>query len=134
MGKNEVEFSRWFGQAKDDLAAAHDSRQAGHHEWACFQAEQAAEKALKAFLLLQGKRQFLSHSINALLTEAQAVNQTFQAVARARRLDEYYIPTRYPNGLPGDSRPHEFYDEEEASECLELANSVLGLIERIQGL
>jgi HEPN domain-containing protein len=43
-------------------------------------------------------------------------------------LDEYYIPTRYPNGLPGTTRPHEFYDREEAAECLQLAESVLSAI------
>jgi len=47
--------------------------------------------------------------------------------------DEYYIPTRYPNGLPGTSRPHEFYDEEESSECLQLAELVLTAIDAILG-
>ncbi len=132
MGKNEAEFARWFEQAQDDLRAARDSTKAGHHEWACFQAQQAAEKALKAFLLLQGKRQFISHSIRELLREASELNDDFKPVSRARRLDEYYIPTRYPNGLPGTTRPHEFYDEEEAAECLQLAESVLSVIDRIR--
>lgn len=130
MGKNEAEFTRWFEQAKDDLEAARASRTAGHCEWACFQAQQAAEKALKAYLLLQGKRQFLSHSIQELLREARQIDPQLEAVSKARRLDEYYIPTRYPNGLPGSIRPHEFYDEEEASECLRLAESVVNAIAR----
>ena len=132
MGKNEAEFARWFEQARDDLDAARGSRNAGHHEWACFQAQQAAEKALKAFLLLQGKRRFLAHSVQELLREAQELDATFQTISKARRLDEYYIPNRYPNGLPGTTRPHEFYDEEEALECLQLAESVLTVIERTQ--
>ena len=130
MGKNETEFSRWFEQAKDDLEAARASRRAGHYEWTCFQAQQSAEKALKAFLLLQGKRQFLSHSIKELLREAVEVESRLVDVGRARRLDEYYIPTRYPNGLPGTTRPHEFYDDEEALECLQLAELVLDAISR----
>jgi len=130
MGKNEAEFARWFEQARDDLRAAQTSREGGHHEWACFQAQQSAEKALKAFLLLHGKRQFLSHSIQELLREAQEIDPSLKDVAKARRLDEYYIPTRYPNGLPGTTRPHEFYDEEEADECLRLAELVLAAIER----
>lgn len=132
MGKNEAEFTRWFEQAKDDLAAARDSNKTGHHEWACFQAQQSAEKALKSYLLLQGKRQFVSHSIRDLLREAEQLDSAFATVSKARRLDEYYIPTRYPNGLPGLARPHEFYDEEEALECLQLAESVLTLIDRIR--
>ena len=83
-------------------------------------------------MLLQGKRQFLSHSINELLREAREVEPGLDALAKARRLDEYYIPTRCPSGLPGGTRPHEFYDEEEANECLQLAQSVLDAIDRIQ--
>ncbi len=132
MGKNEAEFVRWYAQARDDLGAARTSRNAGHHEWACFQAQQAAEKGLKAFLFLQGKRRFISHSIQELLREAQDLDPAFRDVAKARRLDEYYIPTRYPNGLPGGIRPHEFYDEEEATECLELAESLLAVIDPMQ--
>lgn len=130
--KNEAEFTRWFEQARDDLSAARDSRKAGHYEWACFQAQQSAEKALKAFLFLQGKRRFVSHSVGELLREAQELDEAFKTIGRARRLDEYYIPTRYPNGLPGTARPHEFYDEEEANECLQLAESVLSVIDQIR--
>ncbi len=132
MTKNEAEFARWFQQAQDDLSAARDSNRTGHNEWACFQAQQAAEKALKAFLMLHGKRQFLAHSIQELLRESQEIDATLKDVSKARRLDEYYIATRYPNGLPGSIRPHEFYDDEEAKECLQLAQSVLNAIDRIQ--
>lgn len=131
-GQNGSEFDRWFQQAEDDLRAARSSNQAGHNEWACFQAQQAAEKALKAFLFLHGKRQIFSHSVRELLEECQQIDESFRDVAKARRLDEYYIATRYPNGLPGSTRPHEFYDDEEAKECLDLAQSVFDAINRIQ--
>ena len=39
----------WFDQARADLAAAEDSAATRHHEWACFQAQQAGEKALNAY-------------------------------------------------------------------------------------
>ena len=35
----------WFRQAERDLEQAADCRTAGRHEWACFAAHQAAEKA-----------------------------------------------------------------------------------------
>ena len=38
----------WFHQAELDLRAAGDARLSGHYEWACFAAQQAAEKAVKA--------------------------------------------------------------------------------------
>lgn len=38
----------WMWQAERDLNHARNSRKAGDHEWACFAAQQAAEKGLKA--------------------------------------------------------------------------------------
>jgi len=44
---------------------------------------------------------------------------SFQDIRNAaRRLDRFYIPTRYPNGLPGGS-PYEVYAEEDLSEAIE---------------
>ena len=39
--------SQWDG----DLQQAEDSRRAGRHEWACFAAQQAGEKAVNALHL-----------------------------------------------------------------------------------
>jgi len=128
VDRNRTEAERWYGQARFDLEAARASAAAGHYEWACFQAQQGTEKALKAVLLRQGKRQFLSHSVHDLLEEVQKLAPEFGTVSEARRLDEYYIPTRYPNGLPGTVVPHDFYSEKEAQECLDLAEPVLKLI------
>ena len=41
-------------RAATDLRAAENSKRTGSHEWACFQAQQAAEKALKAAWLANG--------------------------------------------------------------------------------
>ncbi|HYP03374.1 MAG TPA: HEPN domain-containing protein, partial [Cyanobium sp.] len=44
----------WFEQARLDLEQAEASMLAGRHEWACFAAHQAAEKALKSINLALG--------------------------------------------------------------------------------
>ncbi|MDD5616722.1 MAG: HEPN domain-containing protein [Candidatus Methanoperedens sp.] len=44
----------WLKQAHSDLDAAEDSAGSSHFEWACFQAQQAAEKALKALIISRG--------------------------------------------------------------------------------
>lgn len=44
----------WIGQARCDLEQARDSRAAARHEWACFAAQQAAEKAVKILRLNLG--------------------------------------------------------------------------------
>ena len=133
MDNNRAEAERWYGQARFDLGAARASLAAGNHEWACFQAQQSAGKALKALLMRQGKRRFLSHSVHDLLAEVTKLAPEFEAVSEAQRLDEYYIPTRYPNGLPGTVIPHDYYGQKEALECVNLAESLLELINRTLG-
>ncbi|MCR4432901.1 MAG: HEPN domain-containing protein [Caldiserica bacterium] len=44
----------WLKQALRDLEQAKDSAQWGRHEWACFAAQQAAEKAVRALHLHSG--------------------------------------------------------------------------------
>lgn len=123
---NKGEAQRWLAQARADLAAARDSRAAGHHEWACFQAQQAGEKALKAVLYLRGVRAILSHSLVELLHESRKADAAFAPLEEACRfLDAVYIPTRYPNGLPGSQTPAEFYTVAEADRCISFADSIL---------
>ena len=45
----------WLKQANRDFEQAVDSRRAERHEWACFAAQQAAEKAVKALHLHTGQ-------------------------------------------------------------------------------
>ena len=45
----------WLRQAIHDLEQAEESRRAGRYDWACFAAQQAAEKAVKALHLHFGQ-------------------------------------------------------------------------------
>ena len=133
MNKNENEFSRWFSQGKFDLEAAKVSLKAKYYEWACFQAQQSGTKALKAFLYLHGRRLIITHSIHKLLQECnklEDLEDEFQTIKKTKALDLYYIPTRYPNGLP-DQIPHEFYQKEDAEVCVDYAEQILSRIEQL---
>ena len=121
--------ARWFEQAKWDLKSAEDSRAAENHEWACFQAQQAVEKALKAVLLAAGVARPSTHSVRLLLTECERVDPGFAELRFAAELDQFYVPTRYSDGLPGDV-PHNYYTEEAAQKCLSLASSVIAFVTR----
>ena len=44
------EAKRWLRQSEADLKAAKDSLKDSNFEWSCFQAQQSAEKSLKAYL------------------------------------------------------------------------------------
>jgi len=123
--------SKWLKQAEADLEAAIDSLKTRHFEWACFQAQQAAEKALKAFLFSRGYTSILSHSLKFLTKEASQLEPEFEKyIKEAKKLDMYYIPTRYPNGLGGEITPAEFYDEEDAQQCINSAKLILEIVKK----
>ena len=61
----------WFAQAEKDLAHAKAAQEDGSHEWACFAAQQSAEKAVKALHLKSGQEAW-GHVIARLLAELPA--------------------------------------------------------------
>jgi HEPN domain-containing protein len=55
----------------------------------------------------------------ACFTAHQATEQAVKAV-----YDRFYIPTRYPNGLPAGV-PHAYFSEEDAIKAIEAAEVIL---------
>jgi HEPN domain-containing protein len=105
-------------------------RSAGHHAAACFHSQQASEKALKAVLFSQGARVVLGHAVTDLARQCQAHDPGFDAVTGdAALLDQFYIPTRYPNGLPSPAVPSETYTEAQAKMAQDAADRILDLAE-----
>src|SRR5437899_4095260 len=78
----------WLRQAELDLATARDNQRAGHHEWACFAAQQAAEKAVKAFHESMGTEAW-GHSVVELLRGLKDVPGDVMDSGKA--LDKHYI-------------------------------------------
>lgn len=112
-----MEEQRWLRQAEKDLDSARDSLTAKHYEWACFQSQQAAEKALKAFLYSKGLRAILTHSIRDLVLNCSKHKEDFNSlVSQGKALDSYYISARYPNALVGNAIPSEYYSQEDADQ------------------
>lgn len=87
----------WFRQAQLDLAAAQSAREHGHNEWACFAAQQVADKAVKALHDPMGTEAW-GHSVVELLRALAGVPEETMDAAKA--LDKHYIPARYPNSHP----------------------------------
>jgi len=56
MDANMKEAERWLRQGERVLLGARNSCRSGNFEWACFQAQQSAEKSLKALLYARGFR------------------------------------------------------------------------------
>jgi len=122
---------KWWKQSQADLKAARSSLASGSFEWACFQSQQAGEKALKAFSYQNGYTSVMTHSLKELVRECDRIEKSYSGLmSSARTLDIHYIPSRYPNGLAGDLPPAEFYEKEDADKCLSSAESILARVQR----
>jgi HEPN domain-containing protein/predicted nucleotidyltransferase len=120
-----TEAERWLSQAQYELDAARHSSEGGFHAVACFFAQQAAEKALKACLYARGERRVMGHSVAELGQRCAADSPAFrQILPRIRKLDRFYIQARYPNGLPGGV-PAELFDQQDADFALARAKETL---------
>lgn len=118
--------SAWLQQARQDLDDATFNASGKRHNVACFLAQQAAEKALKAFLYAQGIEQVHGHSVEALSRQTVQFDASLAPLTtQAAPLDQYYIPTRYPNGLPVGSIPAHCYAASDSTRALRLAGTVI---------
>ncbi|MDI6816953.1 MAG: HEPN domain-containing protein [Actinomycetota bacterium] len=117
----------WFNQAIRDLEQAQDSRTAGRHEWACFAAQQAAEKAVKALHLHLGQEAW-GHVVATLIKELpDAVRVPVELVEKGRVLDNFYIPSRYPDSHP-EGAPFEHYGPLQSEEALRYAGEIITFV------
>lgn len=116
---------RWLEQAEEDRKGAQLLLDGHSYHLACFIAQQVAEKALKAYLYAQGEDIVIGHSVERLIRWAAEYDHSFEVLSEiASPLDGYYIPTRYPNGLP-DSIPARVYTQKSAIETISMADAVL---------
>ncbi len=129
--KNRAEALRWLETAKDDLDSALILKDKGKFAHSCFHAQQAGEKALKA-LWFSVDADPWGHSIRKLIENLKTVDKdlfrSLEPLIRAGTvLDRFYIPTRYPNGLP-DMTPQEAFSAEDAEGCLKSSREILGTV------
>jgi HEPN domain-containing protein len=124
--KEVYEAKRWVDTAEEDLEAARALMDKEKFSHACFFAQQCGEKALKALWYSLGQDPW-GHSIQKLITDLpeDTVKKGMEAlVEMGAVLDRYYVPTRYPNGLP-DLTPGKFYFKKDADLCIESAQHLL---------
>jgi len=117
----------WFRQAERDLAQAKDSQSAERHEWACFAAHQAAEKAVKALHLRCGQEAW-GHVVAKLLADLPPrIAGSAEFIDRAHVLDGFYVGCRYPNGHP-EGAPFEHYGKLQSTEAVSYADQILTFV------
>ena len=90
----------WMNRARSNLAKAKACVVDVYWEDLCFDAQQAAEKAIKAVLIHHGVEFPYVHDLNRLLALLETRGLAIpDAVRRAARLTRYATITRYP-GVP----------------------------------
>jgi HEPN domain-containing protein len=128
MNNNEREALRWYLQGAKDSKTAEKNARAGDFEISCFLFQQAAEKILKAFLILQGERAVAGHSTSKLARSCERYDSKYSALVRpCAELDVLYVPTRYPYALP-EGTPYEFFTLEQAQKAADDFQEVYRLV------
>jgi HEPN domain-containing protein len=91
------------------------------YEDLCFQAQQAAEKALKGVLIHYQEEPEFTHNINVVLDALSKHTEIPDDLRKAARLTDYAVFTRYPGTY--DDLTREDYEESIAlaTDCLNWA-------------
>ncbi len=120
----------WIEDAAGDLDAARLLLGNGMFAPACFNAQQAAEKALKGLAYHRGDRRVREHSLEVLF---EMLVHDYPQIGPSRgdmeRMDPYYTNTRYPNAPSPRSRSS--FTEEEGRAAVAGAETLLGVVRAI---
>ena len=132
LEKNKI-HENWFIQACNDLEDARYLMDGRKYNSACFFAQQSVEKALKAFLLFAGADEVWGHSVYELCNDSKDFDRDFEEICEeVALLDKYYIPTRYPDALPGGI-PSLVYGIQDAKMAIEISEKALEFIGKKMG-
>lgn len=119
------EGARWLQQADEDLITAGRLVELERFYAACFFSQQAAEKAAKAVLYARGDPAVRGHSVAELWREVAGEDPALLVLqGTAAHLDTFYIPTRYPDALPGGVPAHA-YDLASAERAVSAATVIV---------
>jgi len=97
MKTNDDVVKEWIHKARGDLRAMRITLREGTTEAACFHAQQAVEKLLKAYLISQDRDFPFTHDLVKLLAPAARMDPAFRRYeAAAKALNPYAVNIRYP--------------------------------------
>lgn len=123
-------ISEWLFYAFSDLKSAKLAYRGEIYHQVTFLSQQAAEKSLKAIIFSKNKKIPQIHSIFKLV---DFLNLSKVLQEAAVFLDEFYLPSRYPDALPGSLRGN-LPNQKEAKKALEIAENFYNLALRKTGV
>ena len=131
MKESENMAKAWLRQATIDLDFAQNALDNQFYSQTCFISQQVTEKTLKALAYYRGDRYVTGHSLVNLVRLLQDTYPQLTEYMRAiRRLNLYYVTTRYPDALAG-SVPSDCFDREQAEEALSFAEDIMSFARTI---
>jgi len=122
------EYNKWIVFAQEDLKMAELALKEGIYNQTCFHSQQCVEKALKGFIAFKGKIHPQTHKLTDILSFTSP-GPFDDLTDKIIILDRFYIPTRYPDALPG-TLPEGLPTEKDAKEAIEVARLVLGRVKK----
>jgi len=124
----------WTDQSERDISLAQIALNNNYPEWACYLAQQAAEKAVKSVffeLETHWPHQFTVHNINDLILYVPAkflvgANRSeFSEAAERFVAEEIHNAPRYPGILPPGYSPPDRFDDIKAKEFIRDARVIV---------
>lgn len=115
----------WLLQAEADLRSTRANRDANLYAHACFAAQQAAEKALKALAYFRGADLVKSHSLGTIIKDLEINGELSEY---ALQLDLYYLATRYPDALADDVVPADRFSRAQADGAIAMAETFIARV------
>ena len=116
------ECKRWISFAAEDLQIAELALKERIYNQVCFHSQQCVEKILKAYLLAEDKIYPKTHKLAELMASLES-DSLEDLATQIIALDRFYIPTRYPDTLPG-ALPEGMPSEKDAVEALNIARKL----------
>ena len=109
----------WLNRAKSNLALAKSLVPEAYLEDLCFEAQQAAEKAIKAVLMRRGHRVPVRPQPRSAVVLARRSGEAVpETISTAAELTQYAVTTRYPH-------LEQPVDEREYAEAVNVAEAVV---------
>lgn len=119
-----LRYKEWLDKAERDIKSAKILKE---HECGndvvAFHCQQAAEKLMKAYLIVKGQGLASTHSLIYLCKLCEKTDSEFKKYIRdCGFLNQYYIETRYPADTPL------IIDDTETEACISIAEEIQKLV------